>query len=314
MQTFILAIVFLSAVGLVLGIGLWLSRDEALGRRLDDLKDHATSLDNTVQAGDQWRAKVAKIAAPMAWLSVPKEGWESSNFRVRFMHAGLRGPGWPVIFFGLKTFLTLALPGLYLLYRGMAGATSATQFTVVTLLLLAGLGYYLPNLALMQRIHGRQRELQEALPDAVDLMRVCVEAGLGLDAAMNRAGEEMDLRSHALGDELRLVALDLRVGSTRERALQNFALRTGVDDVATFVTILLQSEHFGTNVAESLRILSDTMRVQRQVRAEERAAKIPLKLLFPLIFLIFPSLFVVLMGPAVISIYRVLLPTMTGVH
>ncbi len=314
MQTFILAIVFLSAVGLVLGIGLWLTRDQALGRRLDDLKDHATSLDNTAQAGDQWRAKVARIAAPMAWLSIPKEGWESSNFRVRFMHAGLRGPGWPVIFFGLKTFLTLALPGLFLAYRGMVGATSATQFTVLGLLLLAALGYYLPNLALMLRIHGRQRELQEALPDAVDLMRVCVEAGLGLDAAMNRAGEEMDLRSHALGDELRLVALDLRVGSTRERALQNFALRTGVDDVATFVTILLQSEHFGTNVAESLRILSDTMRVQRQVRAEERAAKIPLKLLFPLIFLIFPSLFVVLMGPAVISIYRVLLPTMTGVH
>ena len=107
--------------------------------------------------------------------------------------------------------------------------------------------------------------------------------------------------------------LDLRVGSTRERALQNFALRTGVEDIATFVTILLQSEHFGTNVAESLRVLSETMREHRKVRAEERAAKIPLKLLFPLIFLIFPSLFVVLMGPAVISVYRVLLPTMSGI-
>lgn len=312
MQTFVLAIVFMSAVGLVLGIGLWLNRDDALGRRLDDLKDHTGTLDKTVGASDEWRAKVAKIAAPMAWLSTPKEGWESSNFRVRFMHAGLRGPGWPVIFFGVKTFLTLALPGLFLLYRGMANVSSTAQFTLIALLLLAALAYYLPNLALMMMIRRRQRELQEALPDAVDLMRVCVEAGLGLDAAMNRAGEEMDLRSHALADELKMVTLDLRVGSTRERALQNFALRTGVDDVATFVTILLQSEHFGTNVAESLRILSDTMRVQRQVRAEERAAKIPLKLLFPLIFLIFPSLFVVLMGPAVMSIYRVLLPTMTG--
>lgn len=312
MQTFILAIVFMSAVGLVLGIGLWLNRDDALGRRLDDLKDHTGTLDKTVEASDEWRAKVAKIAAPMAWLSKPKEGWESSNFRVRFMHAGLRGPGWPVIFFSVKTFLTLALPGLFLLYRGMANVSSTAQFTLIALLLLAALAYYLPNLALMMMIRRRQRELQEALPDAVDLMRVCVEAGLGLDAAMNRAGEEMDLRSHALADELKMVTLDLRVGSTRERALQNFALRTGVDDVATFVTILLQSEHFGTNVAESLRILSDTMRVQRQVHAEERAAKIPLKLLFPLIFLIFPSLFVVLLGPAVMSIYRVLLPTMTG--
>lgn len=312
MQTFVLAIVFMSAVGLVLGIGLWLNRDDALGRRLDDLKDHTGTLDKTVEASDEWRAKVAKIAAPMAWLSTPKEGWESSNFRVRFMHAGLRGPGWPVIFFSVKTFLTLALPGLFLLYRGMANVSSTAQFTLIALLLLAALAYYLPNLALMMMIRRRQRELQEALPDAVDLMRVCVEAGLGLDAAMNRAGEEMDLRSHALADELKMVTLDLRVGSTRERALQNFALRTGVDDVATFVTILLQSEHFGTNVAESLRILSDTMRVQRQVHAEERAAKIPLKLLFPLIFLIFPSLFVVLLGPAVMSIYRVLLPTMTG--
>jgi tight adherence protein C len=161
-------------------------------------------------------------------------------------------------------------------------------------------------------IRQRQRELQEALPDAVDLMTVCVEAGLGLDAAMNRAAEEMDLRSPTLADELKLVALELRVGSTRETALRNFALRTGVDDVATFVTILLQSGHFGTNVADSLRILSETMRERRKVRAEERAAKIPLKLLFPLIFFIFPSLFVVLLGPAMIGIFRVLLPTMTG--
>jgi len=256
---------------------------------------------------------VAKIVAPIAWLSTPKEGWESSNFSVRFMQAGLRGPGWPVIFFGVKTFLTLLLPALFLLYRGVVDVSSATTITLFSLLVMAGLGYYLPNLVLALMIRTRQREIREALPDAVDLMRVCVEAGLGLDAAMARAGEEMDLRSKALADELRLVMLDLRVGSTRERALQNFALRTGVDDVATFVTILLQSEHFGTNVAESLRILSDTMRDQRKVRAEERAAKIPLKLLFPLIFLIFPSLFVVLMGPAVISIYRVLLPTMTGI-
>ena len=164
----------------------------------------------------------------------------------------------------------------------------------------------------MLLVRDRQRELEEALPDAVDVMQICVEAGLGLDAAMNRAGQEVGLRSQALADELKLVALDLRVGSTRERALQNFALRTGVDDIATFVTILLQSEHFGTNVAESLRILSETMREHRKVRAEERAAKIPLKLLFPLVFLIFPSLFVVLIGPVAIEIYRVLLPSVVG--
>jgi tight adherence protein C len=312
MQTLLLVVVFISVAGLVLGVGLWLNRGEALDQRLNRLASHTDVPDKPIEGADEWRAKVAKIAAPIAWLSTPKEGWESSNFRIRFMQAGLRGPGWPVIFFCAKTLLTLALPAVYLLYRGVSGTSSSTPGTVFAILVVAALGYYLPNLVLAMVTRSRQRELTEALPDAVDLMRVCVEAGLGLDAAMARAGEEMDLRSQALADELRLVMLDLRVGSTRERALQNFALRTGVEDVATFVTILLQSEHFGTNVAESLRVLSETMREHRKVRAEERAAKIPLKLLFPLIFLIFPSLFVVLMGPAVISIYRVLLPTMSG--
>ena len=143
------------------------------------------------------------------------------------------------------------------------------------LLTLAALGYYLPNLVLAKMISLRKRELEESMPDAVDLMTVCVEAGLGLDAAMNRAGEEIALRSQVLADELRLVGLEMRVGSTRENALRNFALRTGVDDIATFVTILLQSGHFGTNVADSLRVLSETMRERRKIRAEERAAKIP---------------------------------------
>lgn len=310
-QTIVLSMIFLSVAGFVLGIGLWLNRDEAVERRLDELGDPG-ALDKTEEAGKPWQAKVAKISAPIAWLSEPKEGWESSNFRVRFMHAGLRGPGWPVIFFGAKTLLTLVLPGLLLLFGSLTNSSTSAQATLVTLLLLAAVGYYLPNVVLMVMIRFRQREVQEALPDAVDLMRVCVEAGLGLDAAMIRASEEMDLRSHELSDELKLVALDLRVGSTRERALQNLALRTGVDDVATFVNILLQSEHFGTNVAESLRVLSDTMREHRKIRAEEAAAKIPLKLLFPLIFFMFPALFVVILGPAVISIFRTLIPTLGG--
>ena len=116
-----------------------------------------------------------------------------------------------------------------------------------------------------------------------------------------------------MADELKLVALERRVGSTRASALTSFALRTGVDDIATFVTLLIQTEHLGTNVADSLRILSDTMRVRRTIRAEEAAAKIPLKLLFPLIFFMFPSLFLVLLGPAVINVSRTLLPTLGAV-
>ncbi|NMM20009.1 MAG: type II secretion system F family protein [Rhodoferax sp.] len=312
MQTLLLTMIFLSVVGLVLGIGLWLNRDAALGRRLDQLSGQTGTLDKTDVESHEWHAKVAKIVAPIAWLSTPKEGWASSSFRVRFMQAGLRGAGWPVIFFGAKTFLALALPGLLLLFGGLADVSSTAKVAVFALLSLATLGYYFPNLVLTMMVRLRQRELQEAFPDAIDLITICVEAGLGLDAAMNRAGEEMALRSQVLADELNLVALERRVGSTRESALNNFALRTGVDDIAAFVTLLLQTEHFGTNVADSLRILSETMREHRKVRAEEAAAKIPLKLLFPLIFLMFPSLFLVLMGPAVMSVYRVLLPTLVG--
>ena len=314
MEFFLLIIIFMTVTGFFLGIGFWLSRPNKLRRRLSQLIGSGAPPEDTSEANHEWRAKVRKIAAPMAWLSTPEEGWESSNFRVRFMQAGLRGSAWPVIFFGSKTFLALLLPGLLLLLSRFGDANLSTRLSLFILFSVAMLGYYSPNLALKMMIYQRQREIQDALPDAIDLITICVEAGLGLDAAMNRAGEELVLRSTALADELKLVALERRVGSTRANALNNFALRTGVDDVASFVTLLIQTEHLGTNVADSLRILSDTMRARRTVRAEEAAAKIPLKLLFPLIFFMFPSLFLVLLGPVVINVSRNLLPTLSAGH
>jgi len=314
MEFFLLIIIFMTVTGFFLGIGFWLSRPNKLRRRLSQLIGSGAPPEDTSEASHEWRAKVRKIAAPMAWLSTPEEGWESSNFRVRFMQAGLRGSAWPVIFFGSKTFLALLLPGLLLLLSRFGDANLSTRLSLFILFSVAMLGYYSPNLALKMMIYQRQREIQDALPDAIDLITICVEAGLGLDAAMNRAGEELVLRSTALADELKLVALERRVGSTRANALNNFALRTGVDDVASFVTLLIQTEHLGTNVADSLRILSDTMRARRTVRAEEAAAKIPLKLLFPLIFFMFPSLFLVLLGPVVINVSRNLLPTLSAGH
>lgn len=313
MQTWILVAVFLSVAGLTWGIGLWLTMNRLLGQRLGQLvSEQADAPDKSNETSHEWRVKIAKIAAPIARLSTPKEGWESSNFRVRFMHAGLRGSGWPLIFFFAKTLLALALPGLFLLYGGVGTTAVDTRAVLLLVLLLAALGYYLPNILLSTATRSRQRELRNALPDAIDLMTVCVEAGLALDAAMSRAGEEMNLRSEALADELNLLTLELRIGSTRAMALHNLALRTGVDDIATFVTMLLQSERFGTSVADALRVLAETMRDHRRLRAEEAAAKIPLKILFPLILFIFPSLFLVLIGPAMIGIYRTLLPTLGG--
>jgi tight adherence protein C len=196
---------------------------------------------------------------------------------------------------------------------GSTAITSQDQrLTLLTYLGLSALGYYLPNVFLSMLVRSRQREIGEALPDAIDLMTVCVEAGLALDAALQRTGEEMHLGSAALADELNLMTIELRIGSTRAMALQNLALRTGVEDVETFVTTLLQSEHFGTNVAQSLRVLAQTMRDFRRLRAEEAAAKIAIKLLFPLIFFIFPSLFLVLLGPAMVGVFKTLLPSLSG--
>ena len=158
----------------------------------------------------------------------------------------------------------------------------------------------------------RQREVFENFPDALDLMTVCIEAGLGTESALTRVADDIGHKSPVLGEELRLVNLELRAGAPRDRALRNLAFRTAVEEVDGFVSMLIQAERFGTSIAQSLRVHADMLRTRRRQKAEEAAAKIALKLLFPLIFFIFPSLMLVLMGPAMIQIYRVLLPTMAG--
>ena len=167
---------------------------------------------------------------------------------------------------------------------------------------------------LAHTLQKRQREIFENFPDALDLLTVCVEAGLSLEQALNKVASEMHLKSLVLSHELELVLIEMRAGFSKEKALRNFASRTGVDDVDTLVAMLIQSERFGTSMGESLRVHSETLRDKRRFRAEEAAAKIALKLLFSLIFFIFPTLLLVLLGPAFIQIYRVLLPTMAGTN
>jgi tight adherence protein C len=310
--TLILIAIFLAFFSLVLGLGFWLTRDKSLSRRLDRLQDEHITLEKSLGDGSAWHVKVVRLAAPFARLAAPKEGGDTSYLRIRFFHAVLRQPYWLAVFLIAKLALALLLPLLLLLFGGLSGGGLVSRPMLLSLFALVVLGYYLPNWVLAVLIESRQREIEEAMPDAIDLMTVCVEAGLGIDAAMKRTCDELYLRSPALAEELALVLLELQVGASRESAMHNLALRTGVEDVGTFVTILLQSEHFGTNVAESLRTLAETMRENRRTRAEEQAAKVPLKLLFPVIFFIFPSLFVVLLGPAMIGIFRNLLPTLGG--
>jgi tight adherence protein C len=186
------------------------------------------------------------------------------------------------------------------------------QGTMVLLLFAATLGYYIPNIVLTRIVERRQREIFENIPDALDLLTVCVEAGLSLERALVKVASEIHIKSMTLAQELQLVLMEMRAGFTKEKALRNFALRTGVDDVDTLVAMLVQSERFGTSVGDSLRVHSENLRNKRRLLAEETAAKIGLKLLFPLIFCIFPTLMMVLMGPAAIQITRTLAPALTG--
>lgn len=307
-QLIFLAIIF-TAVTLVTMAVMFQFSPGRLKGRLDMLKQGEISDKKTLS---KWTETIVKLSAPIAKLSLPDEGWENSALRIRFMNAGYRGASPILLYFAVKTILAVALPLTLFLYSAIAGWNLETKTLLALLLGSATIGYYLPNYILARRIAHRQREIFENFPDATDLMLVCVEAGLGLDAAITRVAEEIRLKSLALAEELHLVTLELRAGSSRERALRNLALRTGVAEVDTLVAMLIQADRFGTSMGDSLRVYADDLRTKRRLRAEEAAAKIPLKLLFPLVFFIFPSLLLVLLGPAFIQVYKVLLPTLSG--
>jgi tight adherence protein C len=257
-----------------------------------------------------WIAKIVKLSGPVAKLSIPAEGWEQSALRIRFMNAGLRGNAAPQIYFTAKTVLAIALPLLGYAWLQFSATHLQPQVLVAVLWLLAAIGLYLPNLVLGWLKTHRQREIFEAFPDAIDLITVCIEAGLGLDAALVRVADDVALTSRPLADELHLVTLELRAGSSKEKALRNLALRCGVEEIDALAAMLIQAERFGTSIAESLRVQSESLRTTRRLRAEEAAAKVPVKMLIPLIFFIFPSMLTVLLGPALIRITQSLMPAM----
>ncbi|WP_175687718.1 type II secretion system F family protein [Burkholderia anthina] len=261
----------------------------------------------------RWVAKLVELSHPISRLSVPQDGWEDSPLRIRLMNAGWRESGAAALYFTAKTALALALPCCALLSLITTRLAEQRMLLSFILIAFAGIGYYVPNTLLARRIAARQQQIFEDFPDALDLLTVCVEAGLGLDAALMKVTDELRFRSVVVASEFDLLLLEMRSGFTKETALRNLALRTGVEDVESFCAMLIQADRFGTSISESLRVLSDMLRTRRRMRAEERAAKIALKLLFPLIFCIFPALMGVLLGPAVIHVYRVLLPTFVGI-
>ena len=233
-----------------------------------------------------------------------KEVDDSHSKRIKFLKAGIQRENAPAIFYGLKYLLVVLLPSIFMILRLAFFEIISFQLTITIFVLVALLGYYLPDIWLRQKTDKRKERLLKALPDALDLLVICVEAGMGLDEGINRVANEIKLTSPDLSDEFRFLNLELRAGKNRENALKNLALRTDIEEMKNLVTLLIQADKFGTSVATTLRVYSDTFRTQRMQKAEELAAKIPVKLVFPLILFIFPSLFVAILGPAVIRIFR----------
>lgn len=238
-------------------------------------------------------------------LGPEKDHGGISRLRIRFLRAGLRRQSIPYVFYGVKAFLAIMLPLVFLALRISVFQIINPRMTFAVCTGLALAGYYLPDVWLRVKTSRRRRKIFEGLPDALDLLVVCVEAGMGVDAAINRVAEELSLSNRELSDELKLYTLEFRAGKTREAALRNLADRINLDDLRGLVMLLIQAERFGMSIAQSLRVFSDSFRTQRFQRAEEMAAKLPVKLVLPMMIFIFPTLFIVIMGPTAIRFWQI---------
>lgn len=227
---------------------------------------------------------------------IPKTQAEVSVMQQRLIRAGFRKDSALKFLYGTKVLVPLCLAAIAF----STGIANQSPFAVYAAAL--GLGYLAPDFLLGKKISSRQKKIRLGLPDVLDLLVICVEAGLGLDQATARTANELMQAQPAIADELSIVVLEQRAGRARDDAWRHMAERTDVDSVRNLVSMVIQAEQFGTSIAKTLRTHSDTLRVQRIQMVEEMAAKTTVKLIFPLVFFIFPCLFVVVLGPAVISI------------
>ncbi len=241
---------------------------------------------------------------PLGRLAQPREDWHHSPLRIRFLNAGLRQPATPLSYFAAKSGLAFLLPALLTGLLASHQGFSVLQSTA--LIAVSSAGYYAPNVWLAFQVRRRQRAIERALPELLDLLVLCVEAGLSLEQAVTRVGREFVQHSPALAQELHTVSFELAAGSGRTRALRHLALRVGLESVDGLVSLMIQAERFGTRVSDALSVQAEHLRDQRRRSVESAAATLGLKLLFPLVFCIFPGLLVVLVGPAFIGIYRAL--------
>lgn len=292
--------VFLAALGL-LRLMAGSGDTEALRQRMLRARGLRASAE-TARAGDSLRERVLEYVRRLGETIAPTEREVISEQRVRFLQAGLRGHQAPLVFWGTRLALVVLLIGGAFLLRFAVPLPGIKRAFALIAAVGGCLGYYLPQMWLRSRTTERKRILLNEMPDVLDLLVVCVEAGMGLDQAIERVSREVAVSAPEMCQELRLLTLELRAGKDRHSALRNLSLRMGLEDVDALVTLLIQADSFGTSVATTLRVYSDTMRTKRFQRAEETAAKLPVKLLFPLVLFILPALFVVIIGPAALQL------------
>jgi tight adherence protein C len=289
---------FLFGSALVAGVAYALmpSGADAIDRRLGEL-----TIDQVDVAEVRPRFQAVIGALKRLGEKAPKSPKEMGSLRLRLVQAGFRRDEALTIFFGIRVAFSLGLFALF-------STSILSRPNIMVALGGLGLGYILPGMMLARMAKRRAHGIRLALADMLDLLVVSVEAGLGLDQALQRVGQELAFAYPALSDELRLINLELRAGKPRSEALRNLADRTGVDDLSSLVTMLIQTDKFGTSVAQSLRVYSETLRTKRRQRAEEAAAKTGVKMVFPLVTCIFPAIWVITIGPAAIKFITVLFP------
>jgi tight adherence protein C len=285
-------------------------------QRLEEFRDPARRRGEAVggrgvtKRSDGMARLLEKASPRMAKPLQPKSEEEVGKLRAKLNYAGFRGETAPSIYLGLKTICLGAgfVAGGGTMWFTKGATTEALMYTVA----IAGIGFYLPDFVLWFLKKSRQDNIFFGLPDALDLMVVCVEAGLGLDQAMRKVSEEMKKTYAVIAEEFGLCNLQLQMGRPRNEVLHELGARTGVDDLKALSAILIQADKFGSSVAQALRVQSDSMRVRRRQMAEEKAAKTAVKLIFPLVLFIFPAIFIVLVGPAAITMINEMFPAMSG--
>lgn len=247
---------------------------------------------------------VERVAKPVYRITRPSNR-NVRRLRRRLMKAGFASENAASVYTVIRIFAAFLLPITIFLFLMAINFPRGPQF-IALVLLGAIFGLFIPSFTLSRLMTKRQQKISRALPDAIDLLVVCVEAGLGLNAALQRVGRELELVEPILSAELAITNREIRAGKARDEALRNLGDRTGVDDIKSLVAMLIQSDRFGTSIASSLRVFADSMRTKRRQRAEEMVAKASIKLIFPLLLFIFPALLIVLLGPALIMLYQAL--------